>query len=96
MYFCPNAAEWHRIHKRLIAEANLPFRGPDSPPIPLILGGWWASSASDKHRRWQETIRWAEAHGLAHVTSSVAADGFERWDRDEPPWNPDDDVDREG
>ena len=84
------------MHRALLAATDLPMRGPDSPPIPLILGGWWASSASNKHQRWQETIRWAEARGLSHITSEVADDRLVRWDSDLPPWDPSDDASEPG
>jgi hypothetical protein len=80
------------VHEELLAAAALPMRGPDSPPIPFILDGWWASSAAQKHRRWQDTVQWAERRGLKHITSSVAADQFEHWSEETAGWNPEDDA----
>jgi len=37
------------------------------PPIPLILGGWWASSDLQKHTRWNDTVKWAQNNGCAEL-----------------------------
>ncbi len=37
------------------------------PAIPLILGGWWASSNLDKRRRLEDHLSWAAEHGALDI-----------------------------
>jgi hypothetical protein len=88
MFVCPNPREWARVYRALReARSNRPDILSD-PPIALILNGWVFSSARDKHERWARTVAWASANGLAAITDSVRVDGFQRWDRDVPAWDP--------
>jgi len=62
---CPQPRLWHEIYQRLRSAAQSADHEIPMPPVPLILGGWWASSDFEKKERWKETLAWAELHGLS-------------------------------
>ena len=41
------------------------------PPVPLILAGWAYSNDVEKRSRWQETLAWADHHGLGTLLSDI-------------------------
>lgn len=61
-YLCPNPASWNEM-SRLLPESVETDQGENRPPVPLILGGWYASSDEDKNRRLLEQIFWADKFG---------------------------------
>jgi hypothetical protein len=58
---CPNPSEWAKLHSAAIAAAE----DGETFPKPLILAGWAFSTDVEKRQRWQETVEWLEARGLA-------------------------------
>ena len=68
---CPVPERWNVLWEMLPGQGRVGPRG--QPGLPLILSAWWHSSTSEKRRRVEEHIRWADEHGaLAEV------DGFLR------------------
>ena len=57
---CPQPMKWQMLWEKIPDRR----RGPTDQKlrVPLILGGWWASSDSDKAERIEEHIRWAYEH----------------------------------
>lgn len=66
---CPRPYRWHDVHKRLTAVSDL--KNLPSPPIPLILAGWEYSSDQEKLARWEETVKWANKHGLSSILDEI-------------------------
>jgi hypothetical protein len=84
-FICPVPNRWNEIYKNLcmayeqklgqkLLKTGTEIFREDGPPIPLILNGWVYSDDSDKKKRWDETIAWAEKHGLLHLTIVDEAD----------------------
>ena len=65
---CPKPAHWDAIWKLLPNRRRV--EGGWEPPLPLILGGWWASSDEDKRQRIECHIRWAHKHGALPAVSA--------------------------
>lgn len=58
---CPVPATWQKLWLALPRREQIgSWR---QPPLPLILAGWWMSTDSQKARRLEEHIRWADANG---------------------------------
>ena len=86
MFRCPRPQEWNRVYEELKRAHRLAGgAGGIVPPTPLILA-WNHSSASEKHRRWAETVEWATAHGLGHVVASIPPEAFDSWNDDPSGW----------
>lgn len=66
---CPQPQRWDDLWKMLPNRRRV-GRGW-MPPIPLILGGWWASSDLDKRHRLEVHLRHAAEHGALD-----AVDGY--------------------
>jgi|SRR5208337_2973142 len=66
-FICPNPQPWSEIYQKLEAEWIARGRVGSPPPVPLILNGWMASDNNAKHKRWLDTVRWAEQHDLLHL-----------------------------
>lgn len=64
--------QWNNIYLALKSAWETSGRTGDGPPVPLILNGWAFSSDLDKHRRWQNTLEWANQHGLAHLIPELS------------------------
>ena len=64
---CPNPTAWYNCHKRLKRSAEAKQIDPRSIPIPLILNGWMFSSDLERQRQWQDTVEWANQHGLGDL-----------------------------
>jgi len=73
-FICPKPKRWNEVYRKL-KEAGAASGAPGAPPVPLVLGAWWASSDADKATRWEETVAWAEERCLTHLI---------------PAWGPDD------
>jgi hypothetical protein len=59
---CPMPQQWTNLWEML---PNKRRRGAGwEPPLPLILGGWWETSDSEKRERLELHIRWAAEHGI--------------------------------
>ena len=72
---CPNPVPWNEVFGRLTEYARTHRCSPPSPPVPLILGGWWATNDFEKIRRWEETVAWAISNGCAHLVD-ISSDHF--------------------
>ena len=75
---CPLPVHWDALLKML------PSKSVDGqmvdPPNPLILGGWWGSTDSDKQMRVRDHILWADSEGrLREVDSFVRSLAEEEW-----------------
>jgi hypothetical protein len=59
---CPMPQQWTDLWEMLPNKAR---RGAGwEPPLPLILGGWWETSDSDKRERLELHVRWAAEHDV--------------------------------
>lgn len=63
------------MYERLTQYAQAHQCSTPSPPVPLILGGWWATNDFEKLRRWEETVAWATGNGCADLVD-VSSDRF--------------------
>jgi hypothetical protein len=70
---CPKPDTWVELHRRLQAAAKASPSIPP-PPVPLILAGWIYSNDVEKRKRWQETLAWADRHGLGTLLSDIPDD----------------------
>ena len=68
---CPKPQNWHEIHQRLHQAALLAQPPIAPPPVPLILGGWTGSNDIEKQNRWNETLAWADQHGLTDLIGDL-------------------------
>lgn len=71
---CPNPKVWHSLFEKLASYAashDLPL-----PPKPLILAGWNFSSDLEKQIRWQETIKWCQAHKCSELIDDINEAGW--------------------
>jgi hypothetical protein len=71
-FVCPLPPRWGDIYLALQETWEASGRPGDGPPVPLILNGWVVSSDFDKHQRWQDTVEWANQHGLAHLIPELS------------------------
>ena len=75
IFICPKPEIWNEIYKKLLRVYKF-RRGNNQnisePPKPLLLSGWWYSNDLDKQTRWNETVEWAEANGLSHLTPKLS------------------------
>jgi hypothetical protein len=71
---CPKPDTWAELHRRLqeAATAN-PYT---TAPVPLVLAGWAYSNDVEKRNRWQETLAWADHHGLGTLLSDIGDDSM--------------------
>lgn len=75
---CPKPDYWHRLWEMLPDRKRV--GGGWSPPLPLILGGWWESSDLEKQHRLEEHVRWAHTHGiLENVDNFIRSLSEEQW-----------------
>ena len=75
---CPQPMKWQMLWKKLPDRAR--GEADQKLRVPLILGGWWASSDSDKAERIEEHIRWAYGHdGLDSVDVFLRELSEEDW-----------------
>jgi hypothetical protein len=58
---CPN--RWEDLRKLMEREASI-RNISEKVPVPLILGGWWASNAGGKRERVIEQVKYSEKHGF--------------------------------
>jgi DNA-directed RNA polymerase len=58
---CPQPRKWHELYQLL------PHKTATRPAVPLILGGWWHSTPTQKQQRLREHLDWAAAHGALDV-----------------------------
>jgi hypothetical protein len=65
---CPMPDAWNRLWEMLPGKQQLD--GGWQPPVPLILGGWWYSSAIEKRLRLLEHLRYAESSGVLEQVDS--------------------------
>ena len=56
----PMPQQWTDLWEMLPNKAR--HGGGWEPPLPLILGGWWETSDSDKRNRLELHVRWAAEH----------------------------------
>ena len=72
---CPNSRRWHAIYEHLLAVcAKRKIATP--PPMPLILGAWWATNDVQKADRWTLTVKWAERHGVVDLVAVEPDDWY--------------------
>lgn len=68
---CPQPQAWDLVRSALEkARAELAPQAP-KVPVPLILGAWHYTTDADKGLRWEETLRWADTHGLRHRVPEI-------------------------
>ena len=67
---CPKPDIWNRFWQTLPNRRQLPSGGWE-PAVPLILGGWWYSTDSDKRDRLEDHIRWAASQGVLGTASAT-------------------------
>jgi hypothetical protein len=72
MKICPNPIPWNDVFTRLQAHASTYPCVPPMPPKPLILAGWAYSNDTEKLKRWEQTVSWADANGCPSLV--VVAD----------------------
>jgi len=86
-FTCPMPMRWNEIYKTLCKqyETKTKIKLPTTcmeifnaggPPTPLILAGWDYSSDFSKNCRWNETIIWAEKHGLSDFIDVQESDRY--------------------
>jgi hypothetical protein len=68
---CPQPQRWNELYK-LLPNTNQVGAGW-APPLPLIQGGWWHSSDSEKQQRLAVHIRWAAEHGALDAVAAYLA-----------------------
>jgi len=75
---CPQPRRWNELYKLLPKTQQ--FGASWEPPLPLILGGWWHSSDSEKRDRLATHVRWAAEHSaLDAITSFLTNLKEEEW-----------------
>jgi hypothetical protein len=65
---CPMPDLWNKLWQMLPDKRRVGAGW--QPPVPLILGGWWYSSATEKQRRLIEHLRYAESNGMLEQVDS--------------------------
>ncbi len=79
---CPQPMRWNEMWEMLPGRKQT-AEGGWQPPLPLILGAWWASGIPAKRARFQEHLRWAEANGaLARVRAFLEGLSKDDWFHD--------------
>jgi hypothetical protein len=73
---CPNPGLWNEVYGRLNQYARTHRCSPSFPPVPLILGGWWATNDFEKIIRWEETVAWATSKGCADLVEVPSEDFY--------------------
>lgn len=81
VFVCPKPDAWNRVYEALLKVWESSGQKIPKPPIPLILGGWWASSDLQKHNRWENTIKWAENNKCIELIPELTEE--ERYEVDE-------------
>ena len=71
---CPKPAIWSQVYESLVRHAAA--QGCPPPPKPLILNGWAYTNDSEKLRRWNETVRWAESNGCPNLVDLPDSDFY--------------------
>ena len=61
---CPTPFAWLRVHEQLMRASRKRPDIRERPPKPLFMDAWMYASDIQKHRRWQETLKWIERHGM--------------------------------
>jgi len=59
---CPMPQRWKELWEMLPERRRV--GGGWEPPLPLILDGWWHTSAQEKMLRLQQHLEYAAAHGV--------------------------------
>lgn len=78
-HVCPYMARWGDLWK-LLPERQRLSNGAWEPGLPLILGAWFNTSSAEKRERFEEHLRWAEAHGaLAEVAAFLDSLRDDQW-----------------
>jgi hypothetical protein len=69
----PLPTKWSRLYEMLPERARNRSGGWE-PSLPLILGAWHQTSASEKMIRLQEHLEWAASHGALDVVGRYLRD----------------------
>jgi hypothetical protein len=73
---CPNPLPWNEVFERLNSYAEIHLCSPQSPPVPLSLGGWAHSNDIEKMQRWEQTVAWAGNNGCADLVEVPLGDFY--------------------
>jgi hypothetical protein len=73
-YICPQPSAWQAVYEALLEDREGLDPTIAGPPTPLILGAWWHSDDRAKATRWDETVRWADEHGLSELIPALRDD----------------------
>jgi hypothetical protein len=65
---CPQPMRWNELWD-MLSERRRIGTGWE-PAMPLILAGWWGSSAPEKRTRFLEHLEWAHRHGCIDAVGS--------------------------
>jgi hypothetical protein len=75
---CPLPQQWIKLHRMLPARRRIGAGW--EPPLPLILGAWYDTSALEKMLRLRQHLEWADRHGaLPAVVAYLESLGEEDW-----------------
>lgn len=75
---CPKPIYWNALYQLLLK--GMPESAGRKPALPLILAGWYESSAVSKARRLNEHLNWAASHGvLKEVYELITSLSEDQW-----------------
>lgn len=76
---CPQPTKWNELWE-MLPDRNRTAAGGWQPPLPLILGAWWAAGVAAKRARFEEHLRWADSRGaLTKVRLFLEGLSEEEW-----------------
>lgn len=61
-WICPQPDHWKQVYEMLPDRVGSSTE--KNPPLPLILGGWWYSTPTQKKERFLAHLRWAARLGV--------------------------------
>lgn len=59
-FISPQPNKWHEIYQHLKYHWENEIRIGTPPPVTLVLSGWNFSNDTDKKKRWEMTLNWAD------------------------------------
>ena len=73
-FISPQPNKWYEIFQILNTYAEKELGANNLPPMALVLSGWTMSNDYDKHKRWEETLQWAEKNKVLHLIPELKED----------------------
>ena len=66
---CPQPQKWGELWK-MLPDRKQKVTGGWEPPLPLILAAWWHANDSEKRKRLNEHIKYANENGIISEVSN--------------------------